>query len=295
MAHRLDWQRDGADWPNRHASGFVDAGGIGWHVQQMGAGPVALLLHGTGSSTHSWRDLAPMLAQHFSVVAPDLPGHGFSGMPAAHGMSLPGMAAGVRALLRALGIAPSIVVGHSAGAAVLARMCLDDAIAPRSLVSLNGALLALRGAPGHLFPPIARMLASSSLFPHLFAWRAQDPQAVRRLIRTTGSHLQADGVAQYARLVRSPGHVEAALAMMANWDLHALERDLPRLRTPLLLVWSAQDRTLPRTQPALLQRLLPHSRSLELPRLGHLAHEEQPHQVTQAILQEARAVGGLSA
>jgi len=295
MAHRLDWQRDGADWPNRHASGFVDAGGTAWHVQQMGAGPVALLLHGTGSSTHSWRDLAPMLARHFSVVAPDLPGHGFSGMPAAHGMSLPGMAAGVGALLRTLGIAPSIVVGHSAGAAVLARMCLDGAIAPRSLVSLNGALLALRGAPGHLYSPIARMLASSSLIPRLFAWRARDPQAVRRLIRTTGSHLQADGVSQYARLIRSPGHIEAALAMMANWDLHALERDLPHLRTPLLLVWSADDRTLPRTQPALLQRLLPQARSLELPRLGHLAHEEQPQQVTQAILQEARAVGGLSA
>jgi magnesium chelatase accessory protein len=295
MAHRLDWQRDGADWPNRHASGFVDAGGISWHVQQMGTGPVALLLHGTGSATHSWRDLAPMLAHHFNVVAPDLPGHGFSGMPAARGMSLPGMAAGVTALLRALGIAPSIVVGHSAGAAILARMCLDGAIAPRSLVSLNGALLALRGAPGHLFSPIARMLASSSLVPRLFSWRAQDPEAVRRLIRSTGSHLRPDAVAQYERLVRSPGHVQAALAMMANWDLHALERDLPRLPTPLLLVWAANDRTLPRAQPAALQRRLPQARSVELPGLGHIAHEEQPDRVTQVIVQEARAVAVLPA
>jgi len=83
MSDRLIWERDGRDWPNRSASRFVSAAGLRWHVQQFGTGPVALLVHGTGASTHSWRGLAPILAESFSVVAPDLPGHGFTEAPAA--------------------------------------------------------------------------------------------------------------------------------------------------------------------------------------------------------------------
>ena len=62
----LVWSRDGADWPNRDASIFVEAAGIRWHVQRMGEGPPLLLIHGTGAATHSWRGLLPLLAQHFS-------------------------------------------------------------------------------------------------------------------------------------------------------------------------------------------------------------------------------------
>lgn len=122
------------------ASRFVEAGGLRWHVQVMGSGPVALLLHGTGAATHSWRDFAPLLSRQFKVVAPDLPGHGFTGTPDADGMSLPGMARGVDALLQALGETPVLCVGHSAGAAILAQMSLTGA-AFAALVSLNGAFV----------------------------------------------------------------------------------------------------------------------------------------------------------
>ena len=59
----LSWDQDGHDWPNRDASRFVEAAGLTWHVQIAGQGPVLLLLHGTGASTHSWRDLLPGLAE----------------------------------------------------------------------------------------------------------------------------------------------------------------------------------------------------------------------------------------
>ena len=75
---RLDFARDGADWPLREASRFVEAGGLRWHVQTLGEGPPALLIHGTAGATHSWRGLAPLLARDFRLVAPDLPGHGFT-------------------------------------------------------------------------------------------------------------------------------------------------------------------------------------------------------------------------
>ena len=55
--------------------------GLRWHVQMMGTGPQVLLLHGAGAATHSWRDVAPLLARDFTVIAPDLPGHGFTDTP----------------------------------------------------------------------------------------------------------------------------------------------------------------------------------------------------------------------
>ena len=68
-------------WPNRESSRFVDCDGLRWHVQRAGRGPDLLLLHGTGSATHSWAGLLPRLATRFRVIAPDLPGHGFTPAP----------------------------------------------------------------------------------------------------------------------------------------------------------------------------------------------------------------------
>ena len=110
------------------------------HVYEPGStGWTILLLHGTGAATHSWAGLAPLLAEHFRVVAPDLPGHGFTDPLPAGRLSLPGMAGAIRDLLRTLDLSPDLVVGHSAGAAILVRLCLDG-LAPRLLVALNGAL-----------------------------------------------------------------------------------------------------------------------------------------------------------
>lgn len=288
-AERLDWDSDGADWPNRAASRFVTAGGLRWHVQVMGQGPVLLLLHGTGAATHSWRDLAPLLAADFTVVAPDLPGHGFTAMPARSGLSLPGMATLVQALLRELDCKPRLVVGHSAGAAILVRLCLDGTIQPRKLVALNGALLPIRGLAGKLFSPMAKVLARMERVPHFFARCAASPGMVPRLLQDTGSRLDAIGTALYGQLARSPGHVAAALGMMAEWDLDALRRDLPRLRTPLHLVVGGADGTIPPSDAFRIRALLPGTEVTYLRGLGHLAHEEAPAQVAALIRKLAEA------
>jgi magnesium chelatase accessory protein len=279
-----DWARESRTWPHHAHSRFVAAGGLLWHVQQMGSGPVLLLLHGTGASTHSVRGLMPLLARAFTVIAADLPGHGFTQRPEMHGLSLPGMAAGVTALLEALGVAPECAVGHSAGAAILARMSLDGGIAPRSIVSLCGAMLPMEGVPGQVFSMMARVLVRNRVVPHIFAWRAADPNVVTRLLRGTGSVLDGEGIALYVRLTRRPGHAAAALGMMANWDLRPLARDLPRLRPKLLLVAGANDRSIPHSSQLRVQALVPRAELITLPGLGHLAHEEQPEMIADIIL-----------
>lgn len=283
----LVWSQDGGDWPNREASGFVEAAGLRWHVQRMGQGPPLLLLHGTGAATHSWRGLLPLLARHFTVTAPDLPGHGFTQSPPPHRLSLPGMASDIGQLLRVLGVRPEIVVGHSAAAAILARMCLDGRIAPRLLVSLNGAFMPFGGVAHRILSPLTRLLVTNPVAPRLFAWQASNAGTVERLLQNTGSRIDPQGAALYRKLVRNPAHVAAALQMMANWRLEPLLHDLPRLATPLLLVSADNDRSISPAVARQVRDILPDAMIERLPGLGHLAHEEQPQLIADLILRYA--------
>lgn len=283
----LIWDRDGQDWPNRKASRFVTAAGLNWHVQQMGSGPVMLLVHGTGASTHSWAGLMPLLAERFTIIAADLPGHGFTHpLPCAQ-MSLPGLAASLAALLAEIRAEPAVAIGHSAGAAILARMALDRRIAPRRLIALNGALMPFGGAAGHIFPAMAKLLFINSIAPKIFAWRAGDRAAVERVIASTGSRIAPEGLALYQRLFRSRVHVAAALAMMANWDLSSLAKELPRLPCPMTLIVGSGDLAVPPDQAFQLARTMPGAKVEVLRRLGHLAHEEDPARVAAAIFEAA--------
>lgn len=235
----------------------------------------------------------PALAERFSVVAPDLPGHGFTDAPASSRLSMPGMARAVLDLLRVLNVQPVLAAGHSAGAAVLARMALDRQLSPRALVALNGAFLPFGGRGGQLFSPLARVLVGVPGLPGVFAGFASRPGAVERLLDGTGSRIEPAGVAQYARLVASPRHVASALGMMARWDLHSLQSDLPRLQTPLLLLAGANDRTVPPDVSRRVQALVPGARLHLMPGLGHLSHEERPDETAALILEFAQSVGAL--
>lgn len=291
-----DWEHDGADWPNRSASRFIKAGSIRFHVQILGQGPTMLLLHGTGAATHSWRDLAPLLAAHFTVIAPDLPGHGFTEPLPWSRMSLPGMAGAVASLLGALGHdPPALVIGHSAGAAIAVEMALDGMIAPLGIVSLNGALRRFKGVAGQIFSPLAKLMSLNPLVPRLFAWHAADPMVIGRLLNGTGSHIDQRGAELYGRLARRSGHAGAALSMMANWDLDRVEADLPRLTPRLLLVTGAEDRSIPPSDAALLARRVATAKHVRLPGLGHLAHEEQPAMIAAMIFEFAQTLGVLKA
>jgi magnesium chelatase accessory protein len=295
----LEWSHPAADWPHAERSRFIEADDLRWHVQQWptphAGAATLLLLHGTGASGHSFRSLAPVLAERYALIVPDLPGHAFSGPARPGGASMPAMAHGVHALLAALGQRADVIVGHSAGAAIAVRMALEPwgkpgvpggergQGGPACIIGLNAALLPLRGIAGALFSPAAKLLARSPWAPEFFARRASDRVVLARLLDSTGSTIDAEGTALYRRLVASPAHVAGALAMMAQWDLPALAADLPRLRTPLHLIAGSSDRTIPPDDAYRVQSRVPGTSVLLLPGLGHLAHEEAPVQVAAAI------------
>ena len=277
------WEVEGRHWPHRAASRFVESGGLAWHVQTMGSGPCVVLLHGTGAATHSWRGVMPLLAARFSVVAMDLPGHGFTRGRLRGGPTLPGIAGAVTALLKTLQIAPTVLVGHSAGAAIALRM-VHDSGEQTPVVGLSPALMPFPGLAAKLFPALAKALFVNPFAPRIFSRMASAPgEAERFLQRATTSRIDADGVRCYRALLSTSQHCAGALAMMANWDLEGLARLLPAIPSPVTLLHGEHDNAIPLDSVRKAAALLPAAQLELLSGLGHLAHEERPDLAAAAI------------
>ena len=281
------WSDLGGNWPNADRSRFVRAAGLDWHVQRMGdaRAPGCLLVHGTGASTHSWAKMMPILARQFDTMAMDLPGHGFTSEGRGRTLTLPGMASALGALLKAEDFAPAIVVGHSAGAAILIEMVLARALEPSAIVGLNAALEPIEG--NAFFAPLAKALFLSPLTAHAVAMQARYTPMTRRLLGRTNSTVDADGVAQYEALVAMPSHVAGALGMMANWDLEPLRTRLAELATPLFLIANRDDPMVPAAVSERVAQFAGAATVMLEPKGGHLSHEAEPE--TYAGLIEAIA------
>ncbi|MCK0167691.1 alpha/beta fold hydrolase [Jannaschia sp. S6380] len=250
-----------------------------WHVQEAGTGPTALLIHGAGGASQSWRGLFPILSRHFRAIAIDLPGQGFTRLGARHRCGLDDMTHDLARLCDAEGWRPDLLIGHSAGGAIalrLAELAPDTPKGPKGIVGINPALGNFRGAAGWLFPLMAKLLSLAPFTADLFVATSSSPRNVRRLIEGTGSRLDARGLDLYARLAGDRVHVDATLAMMAQWTLDPLLARLDRIATPTLFLLGEEDRAVPPEIGARAAARMPHATARHLPDLGHLAHEEDP-------------------
>ena len=294
MSGSLRWEIEGREWPHREATRFVETPGLRWLVQRMGSGPVVLLLHGTGASAHSWRAVMPALAEDFTVIAPDMPGHGFTRGRPRGGMTLDGMVGAVRDLVEALELSPALIVTHSAGTAIALRMA-SDSLSAAPIVGFNPAIMPFPGLAAKIFPTMAKMLFVNPLVPRIFAGMARIPGETERfLVRSTGSRIDREGLRCYETLFGNARHCQGALEMMASWDLDALERVLPDIANRVLLVHSRRDSSVPLASVETAAGRLPACRLEVLEDFGHLAHEEDPAGAARLIRDFAREVGMLA-
>ena len=186
----------------------------------------------------------PAAGEDFTVVAPDLPGHGFTGMPARDGLSLPGMAAGLAALCETLRLEPEIAVGHSAGAAVLIRAALDGQIARASSSASTARCCpcrALSGSSSLRWPscwPPARWCRSSC------AWRAGAGVRWSGCSRHRLEARAGGGRALCAARFSNPGHVAGALGHDGELGSRSARRAICRAQVPLILVAGGEDRAI---------------------------------------------------
>lgn len=280
----VDWAKEHKTWPLTQHSRFVLCKPHKWHLQDIGEGPLVLLIHGAGGSTHCWQHLIPHLAKNHRVVAIDLPGQGFTKLGAQHRCGLDSMAEDILALLAAEDLHPDALIGHSAGVAIALRMA---ELKPVPLViGVNAALDTFQGIAGVLFPVLAKTIAMTPLAATLFSATASQGGTVARIIEGTGSVLRPSDLAIYRRLVASRTHVQATLLMMAQWKLEPLLERLPKMTTKALLIAASGDKAVPPATSQKAAEQMPNAHSVKLPGLGHLAQEEDPQAVADLILSE---------
>ena len=275
------------DWPHRVFSRSVAVGGLHWHVQVAGHGPTLLLLHGTGSSAHTWADVLPELAERATVVAPDLPGHAYTtGAPLAS-LTLPRIAADLDALLAALQVAPvALVAGHSAGAALALRWALATARPPRAIVGFNPSLVPPPALYTRLLSPLVTPIATSPLVTRSLASLGAHTRLVGRLLDSTRSAIPSAQRDRYARLFRDPAHLRGTMGFMAGADLPGLLDSARGMAVPTTFVLGAQDPWVPpRPLRAVIARRFPAATVLCWEG-GHLLHEVDPARAA-ALLREA--------
>jgi magnesium chelatase accessory protein len=244
-------------------------------------------VHGTGGSTHSWAAITPALAPHYHIVNVDLPGHGFTHVPATverdrNPFSLAGMARLLHQLLAELGVTPHTVVGHSAGVSVLLRMVVDGFMAPTRIVGICPALVPPPAWYVALVAPMLGLVLESDTVANSTARLAAGTRLIERMLGSTGSPLTAEQLARYRTLCAQPAHVHAAIAMMSRWDLPSLFRDIGVLRTPVRLIAGRQDRWIPVASLSRAVERIP-GVSLAIEEGGHLLPEERPEVVVREL------------
>jgi len=251
-----------------------------------------VLLHGFPQTGHMWRKVLPALAERFTVVAPDLRGYGDSDRPAG-GYDKRSMAADIADLIRALGIAPVVLVGHDRGARVAHRFALDHPTLLTHLVLLDIAptydvfqQMDQHGARArwhwlfHLVPDLPEALTAGREEIYLRycykAW-ALNPAAI-----------EEEAIQEYVRCFREPGAMRAAFEDYRAGGTIDLEQDAADRRkkvgVPTLVLWGGSGR-MPQA-PDMLGVWKARCERVEgrpIPDCGHFIPEEQPAALLEAI------------
>ncbi len=269
--------------------------GVRLHHLHAGQGPPVLLLHGWPQTSYMWRHVLPSLAEHHTVIAPDLRGYGLSDKPTG-GFDKRTMAADVRALVVALGHDRVSIVAHDRGARVahryalehpeeVTRLALLDIIPTREVLRRMDARLAAAfwHWAFHLQPDLPELLVGDRIREYLeFFFERWTHQR-------TG--LDAEAVRHYVEAFERPGALRAGFD-----DYRATETDDAtaddasaeagqRLEMPLLVLWGAEG--LVGTLPVLeiWEAYARDVRAEAIPECGHFLAEEQPAVVLERLLE----------
>ena len=221
----------------------MNLAGVPTAVLEGGDGPPLVLLHGPGEFAALWGRVLPELATRFSVVVPDLPGHGDSGMPDGR-LDLARVMGWTEELLARTCPSPPAVVGHLLGGAVAARFALDHEGAVSRLVLVDTfGLRRTRPQLRFLLPLVAYTARPTEASRDRFlAGCFVDFDSVR-----DGLGERWDAIAAYELAwARSATGRKALRGLMASFALRAIGADdLARIAVPTSLIWGRHDAQTP--------------------------------------------------
>jgi haloacetate dehalogenase len=271
--------------------------GIRLHYRRQGQGRALVLLHGFPQTSHQWRKVLPTLAERFTVVAPDLRGYGDSDRPAS-GYDKRTMAADVADLIKTLGLAPVVLVGHDRGGRVAHRFALDHPALLTHLILLDIAptydifqAMDYRSARQrwhwlfHLVPDLPEALVAGREETYLrFLYRGWtlNPAAI-----------EEEAIQEYVRCFSQPGAMRAAFEDYRAGGTVDLEHDGAdrerKIAAPTLVLWGDGGR--PPQSADMLGVWKARAERVEgrpVPNCGHFIPEEQPQAVIDAIVEFVR-------
>jgi pimeloyl-ACP methyl ester carboxylesterase len=244
-----------------------------------GRGTPVVFLHGLGASMYAWRkNLAPVAAAGYRVIAFDNRGFGFSGKPAT-GYDNTSYVRLTVALLDSLHLPDAVLVGHSMGGAIAADVAIAHPERVRGLVLIGSAGLGARE------PPLFRAGRWPLVGPLLFALR--DRGLTERLLKGAYADprkVSAVDVDQYYAPVAEPDYGRALRAVLREFRFDALAGRLDHIGAPTLVLWGEADRLIPIALGRALAAGIPRAAFLSVPRAGHAVQEEAPDEVNRLLI-----------
>jgi pimeloyl-ACP methyl ester carboxylesterase len=256
--------------------------------RRAGEGTPIILIHGITSSSSNWNAVAERLAEHHTLLAPDLLGHGDSAKPRGD-YSMGAFASGVRDLMVALDIPQATIVGHSLGGGVAMQFAYQfPELAERLVLVSSGGL----GRAVHSFLRAATLPGAELVIPLLANRRALGAgRAVGRLLDRAGIKLGND-VIEMARGHASLGDAETRAAFVhtlraivdpAGQRVRATDRLYLAAHLPVLIIWGARDRIIPVAHGRRAHDLIPGSRLEVFERSGHFPHLDEPDRFARTL------------
>ena len=255
---------------------------------KVGSGPAVLLLHGLGCDHTTWDAVIEPLSRHYTVIAPDLLGHGQSDKPRAD-YTLGGFANGMRDLLTVLGIDKATVVGHSFGGGVAMQFAYQFPERTERLMLVASGGLGLEVSPGirAISTPGFHQVMGLLTLPGI----RHAGRAGLRALAATGLSLTRDlgEVANIYETFRDPKarhavrHVVRAVVDWQGQIVTMVDRAYLTEAMPMWVVWGRNDTVIPVRHANRAAEVAPTARIEVIPDSGHFPHKDHPQRFAQIL------------
>jgi len=255
---------------------------------KAGQGPVLLLLHGLGCDHTTWEPVIDALAKRYTVIAPDLLGHGRSAKPRAD-YSVGGYANAMRDLITVLGVDKVTVVGHSFGGGIAMQFAYQFPERTERLI------LVASGGLGPEVTPAIRAITTPGFHQVLGVLtlpgvRHVGMAGLRALSATPLKHARdLDEVANIYDSFKDPyarAAIRHVVRAVVDWNgqiVTMADRAYLTEAMPMCVVWGRDDRVIPVRHANNVGELAPKARVEVIPNAGHFPHKDHPHRFAKIV------------
>ena len=258
-------------YPDSH---FVEVQGMNVHYRKSGAGVPLLLIHGTGSSLHTWEGWATELKDSFEAVSLDLPAFGLTGPHPQRDYSIQAYVSFLHEFVETIGLDTFYLAGNSLGGFIAWEYALAHPDEARKLILICSA-----GWPRQQPLPFSLRLARTPIVKDVMK-RVTPRPMFRKTLREVyydDSKVTDELVDRYFELFLRPGNRQAYIDRIAQ-PQEAEPRRLEQLNIPVLIQWGVHDGWIPLTDAYRFEEVLPNARLITYEHAGHVPMEEIPGQ-----------------